>query len=109
MRGSSARLKLLPIDHDAASEPSDWLPVFCRGYVYRHLVAWFERRVTPTFARLGDDIFSFDHPMQCVATLVLRVNSQENVRIGPNERSHGSLHRHRFSRIIRRVSMVREE
>src|SRR5579872_5670265 len=106
---SGSGLELLPIDLDAAFEASDRPPVLCRRDVNHHLIAGLECGIAPARGGLSNRILAFNHPMQCVAAVILRVDFQKDVGIRPNVVGHRSLDRHRFCRVVGRVSVMRQQ
>ena len=101
-------LKLLPINHNTAFEASDQPAVLGWRRLNRHLIAGFEHRPGPTGVGLIHRTLGFDDPVYCAPVLVLRIDFQEDVRIGPNECGYGSLYGDRLRGIVGSVSMMRE-
>src|SRR5580700_12245626 len=106
---AGSRLERLPIDYDSSLETPDGPAVFGWRDVDHHLIAGFERSVRPAQCRLLHQILSFDHPMHCVAAVILCIDLHEHVRIRPDVLCHRTFYGYGLFGIVRRVAVMREK
>lgn len=103
-----ARQSLLAIDQDTPSELCDRAAVLGRGALNRYFIAGLECIPRPACADLGHRVPGFDEPVRGAPFIVLGIDLQENMGIGPNIIGHSPLHRYDFPHLVRRTPMVRE-
>src|SRR5262249_11523231 len=104
-------LELLSVNENVASpfKSRDQPPVLCGGGFNRHFVARLEHVARRPFRRLCRRVLSFDHPVFRLARLILHVQPQIHVRVGPHELCYGTFDRNEFRSVVRSISMMRPD
>src|ERR1022692_1417724 len=103
-----AFLKYRAIDHNTPFKTSDGRAVLHWCDLKSHFVPRLERSLAPACGILSNCTLRFYNPMQRVATVILRVNLEEHVGVGPNIVSHRSFKHDRFCRVVGSVPVMCE-
>src|ERR1700730_3857404 len=98
--------------HDLACVSSgkpNWCAIFGGSESDRDLVTRLERGFVPTIAVQNAGTLRFNSPIHDFALVILNVEKNLDMRIGPHYFRHGSRNRDGMNLVVSHISMVRQE
>src|ERR1700730_12103313 len=98
--------------HDLACVSSgkpNWCAIFGGSESDRDLVTRLERDFVPTIAVQNAGTLRFNSPIHDFALVILNVEKNLDMRIGPHYFGHGSRNRDGMNLVVSHISMVRQE